>query len=597
MKSIFSKIVVFSLVLTLALPAEAQHGKTKRKKAKVSNTDSLMGRILMQETFDFISQNYVEEPDLNAAAEHGIVSMLNHMDPHSAFIPQRNVESNNESLVGNFEGVGIRFSIDHDTIIVNDVVVGGPAEKVGLLLGDKIVSIDGENATGDTITNTFVFKRLRGKKDTKVVLTIRRPGVRDLMDFTVVRGKVPLYSVESTFMLDSVTGYVRLTRFARTSVTEVQKAINDLKKEGMKRLVFDLRGNGGGYLDIAFNIADQFLPSNKLIVYQEGRRQPRQNFRSTFRGCFTDGDLVVLIDENSASASEIVSGALQDWDRAVIVGRRSFGKGLVQRQFKMNDGSELRLTTARYYTPSGRCIQKPYDKGLENYYREISQRYSSGELVHADSIHFPDSLKYRTSQGRTVYGGGGIMPDIFVPIDTVRLSDYFLTLRSKGLFTEFCNDFASAHRLDTTLATFDQYLSRYDSLRIDSLFSAFASSKGVQSSAVRGDWVAGWVADQFKKQLKDTAAAINAQSYVDYIAQWRNDDTFMTALQEKAQKEDIRAQVINQKSEEYLHCLLKALIAQNLYGPNYYYRIMKDQDEGLRAAFHAFDSQVLGGMK
>lgn len=589
MKATFFKIVFFLAAMALIMPLQAQRGNNKGTIGSTSSLpDTSSAFRLINEAYTYINNFYVDTPDMNRASEHAVAAMLSHMDPHSAFIAARNVERNNEGLTGNFEGVGIRFSIDNDTIQVADVIVGGPAEKVGLQIGDKLVAIDGENATGDTINNNFVFKRLRGKKGTQVVLTVRRHGVKDLMEFTVVRDKVPIYSIEGSFMIDDQTGYIRLARFSRTSTEEFIQAVSQLKKKGMQRLVFDLRGNGGGYLDVAFAMADQFLPQGRLIVYQEGRRQPRQNFVSTRRGCYTSGPLIVLIDETSASASEIVAGALQDWDRATIIGRRSFGKGLVQRQLKASDGSEIRLTTARYYTPSGRCIQKPYDKGKGAYQDDLNQRYQHGELVHADSIHFPDSLKYRTHAGRTVYGGGGIMPDIFVPIDTIRLSDYFLSLRSKGLINEYANNFADEHRRDEQLKDFDNFTLHYDQYHVDSLFNLFAQSKGIEASSVRGDWVAQWVADQFKQQLKDTTAAIDADSYVAYIERWQTDTTFMNALHKKAAAEDRRSVIINQRSEEYLHSMLKALIASRLYGTDYYYRVMIDEDQGIKVAMKSF---------
>lgn len=572
-------IALFCGVLAIATPSFAQKHKNR---TVVNGLDTLASWQMLDESFGLINSYYVETPDLDKITEKGIAAMLKELDPHSVFIPQRDVQRTNEGLTGNFEGVGISFQLVKDTIQVAEVIVGGPSEKVGLQIGDKIVAIDGENATGDTINNNFVFKRLRGKKGTKVELTVRRSG--NELKFVVVRDKVPIYSVDSHFMIDATTGYVRLTRFARSSANEVRNAVNDLKKKGMTQLIFDLRGNGGGYLDIAFAVADEFLPEKKLVIYQEGRTQPRQNFISTRRGCFIEGKMVVLIDENSASASEIVSGALQDWDRATIVGRRSFGKGLVQRQYSLLGGSQIRLTTARYYTPSGRCIQKPYDKGVDAYLKDLSDRYARGEMVHPDSIKMPDSLKFKTSKGRVVYGGGGIMPDVFVPMDTMRLSDYYLNLRAKGLITEFCNDWANAHRNDTNISTFEQFMECYPSLGVDDQFAQFAASKNVDRGQVKGDWVAGWVADQFKKQLKDTTSAIKAESYSEYIAQWQNDKTFMEALAEKARKEDLRTLEINRRSDEYLSVMLQSLIARGLYGNQYYYLVMKSQDQGLDAA-------------
>lgn len=594
-------ILCLSLVVGFLLPAPAVSAqKNKKNKDKSEQTiavglssveglDTMKSWQILDQTFGLINYQYVETPNLDKLSEAAIGAMMHELDPHSVFIPERNVERANEQLNGNFEGVGISFQIVKDTIQVADVIVGGPSEKVGLMIGDKILTIDKENATGDTINNTYVTKHLRGKKGTTVELSILRSG--RVLNFTIVRDKVPIYSIDSHFMIDANTGYIRLTRFARSSANELRKAIGELKKEGMTRLVFDLRGNGGGFLDIACAVADEFLPGGKLIVYQEGRNQPRQNYKSTNRGSFIEGELVVLIDETSASASEIVSGAIQDWDRGTVVGRRSFGKGLVQRMYGLKDGSQVRLTTARYYTPSGRCIQKPYDKGVDAYMRDLEKRYQSGELVHADSVHMPDSLKFTTAKGRTVYGGGGIMPDVFVSMDTMRLSDYYLNLRAKGLINDFCNEWGNQHRGDTTIADFSHYMEHYDSFRIDSVFGDFASTKNVVRSEVKGDWVAGWVADQFKRQLKDSVNAISAENYVEYVTRWQQDTTFMNALAEKARKEDLRTIEINRRSDIYLHYMLKALIARNLFGTEYYYMVMKEQDDGLKAAIKALENR------
>ena len=594
-------ILCLSLVVGFLLPAPAVSAqKNKKNKDKSEQTiavglssveglDTMKSWLILDQTFGLINYQYVETPNLDKLSEAAIGAMMHELDPHSVFIPERNVERANEQLNGNFEGVGISFQIVKDTIQVADVIVGGPSEKVGLMIGDKILTIDKENATGDTINNTYVTKHLRGKKGTTVELSILRSG--RVLNFTIVRDKVPIYSIDSHFMIDANTGYIRLTRFARSSANELRKAIGELKKEGMTRLVFDLRGNGGGFLDIACAVADEFLPGGKLIVYQEGRNQPRQNYKSTNRGSFIEGELVVLIDETSASASEIVSGAIQDWDRGTVVGRRSFGKGLVQRMYGLKDGSQVRLTTARYYTPSGRCIQKPYDKGVDAYMRDLEKRYQSGELVHADSVHMPDSLKFTTAKGRTVYGGGGIMPDVFVSMDTMRLSDYYLNLRAKGLINDFCNEWGNQHRGDTAIADFSHYMEHYDSYRIDSAFGDFASTKNVVRSEVKGDWVAGWVADQFKRQLKDSVNAISAENYVEYVTRWQQDTTFMNALAEKARKEDLRTIEINRRSDIYLHYMLKALIARNLFGTEYYYMVMKEQDDGLKAAIKALENR------
>jgi len=488
------------------------------------------GQMRVDEVLRLIDGNYTEQPDMDKISEVAINAMLRDLDPHSVYIPARNVERANESLQGNFEGVGISFQIISDTIVVQSVIDGGPSEKVGICIGDKILRIDGEAATGDSIDNQFVFKRLRGKKGTTVVLDMLRQGT--VYTFHIVRDKVPIYSIDSYFMADDTIGYIRLIRFARSSGNEFRKALNSLKKQGMTALILDLRGNTGGYLDIACQLANEFLDRGQLIVYQQGRRTPRQDFRSNGRGSWKEGRLVVLIDEGSASASEIVSGAVQDWDRGTLIGRRSFGKGLVQRMFPLSDGGQLRLTTARYYTPSGRCIQRPYDEGDDAYRQDVNNRYKHGELVNADSIHFPDSLKYKTAHGRTVYGGGGVMPDIFVPLDTMRLTDYFISLRGKGLLNTFPMQWADAHRKDPEVKTFDLFLQNYDSFGLDAMLAAEAIEKGV-------------VRDTVKEASEPERTA---------------------------------------HTDRYLHLMLKAQVAKNLFGIDYYYMIMKEIDDGYREA-------------
>ena len=552
--------------------------------ASVQVDSSLNNFMRIQQVCDYIRNYYVEDPNYLRISEKAVSSMLSELDPHSMYIAARDVQRTNEGLQANFEGVGISFQIVDDTISVTDVIVGGPSEKVGLQIGDKLLKVDDTVATFKGVNNNFVFRHLRGKKGTEVLLTVKRQGVATPLVFKIVRDKVPIYSVDTYFMLDDEVGYIRLTRFARTSREEVRNAINELKRKGMKRLIFDLRGNSGGYLDIACGIANEFLERNKLIVYTEGMRSPRRDYNSTRGGLYTSGPLVVLIDEYSASASEIVSGAVQDWDRGTLVGRRSFGKGLVQRMFDIYDGAQIRLTTARYYTPSGRCIQKPYDGGIDAYNRELRNRYEHNELTNADSVSYPDSLKYYTASGRVVYGGGGIMPDVFVPMDTIRLSDYFLSLRSGGIFNTFALNWADNHRNDPHLATFDDFMANYDSVAVAKAFNAFAASKNISKKDVRGDWVATWMTEQIRKIVSDTSHVIHANSYEAYLNKLLDDRTLKNNLKEKAKDEDRRRELINKHSDIYMGYLIKALIARNLYGIEYYYRIMKDDDEALLTA-------------
>ena len=393
-----------------------------------------------------INYFYVEKVDQEKLAEEAIINMLKELDPHSVYISKKEVDETNEPLVGNFEGVGIQFQLFHDTIMVISPVPGGPSEKLGILAGDKIIRINGADAFGSKVTNSYVLDHLRGPKGSKVTVSILRKGHKELLEYTITRDKIPLNSIDAALMLTPDIGLIKLSRFARTSMDEFRESLTKLKAAGMKSLILDLRGNTGGYLDVAVDLADQFLTADKMIVYTEGLRSPKQEFRASFQGGFESGKLAILIDEGSASASEIVSGAVQDWDRGLIIGRRSFGKGLVQRPYMLPDSSMIRLTTARYYTPSGRCIQKSYKDGTEKYYGDLYKRYQHGEFIHADSIHFPDSLRYYTGNKRTVYGGGGIMPDIFIPLDTSYNSKYYTDLWRKGLLNEFATQYIDDNR-------------------------------------------------------------------------------------------------------------------------------------------------------
>ncbi len=375
-----------------------------------------------------INYAYVEDVDGEKLTEEAIKSMLKELDPHSTYLSKEELKKANEPLEGNFEGVGIQFQLYNDTILVVAPIPGGPSYDAGILAGDKIVSIDREKATGENIDNKFVQDHLRGKKGTKVELGIKRRGRKDIIKYTITRDEIPINSVDAGYMLDDETGLIKVSRFSRTTVDEFQEYMQDLKKEGLQNLILDLRGNPGGYLQTAIDLADQFLDDNKIIVYTEGRVAPRRDFNATEEGTFKEGKLIVLINEGSASASEIVSGAVQDYGRGLVVGRRSFGKGLVQRPFNLPDSSVIRLTTARYHTPSGRSIQRPYDQGVDTYYDDLKKRMEHQEHIHADSISFPDSLKYETTTGKTVYGGGGIMPDIFVAWDSTAYTDYYTEL-------------------------------------------------------------------------------------------------------------------------------------------------------------------------
>jgi carboxyl-terminal processing protease len=389
---------------------------------------------------------YVDTVNMKNLVADAVVKSLKELDPHSAYISKEELEKANEPLEGSFEGIGVSFQLFQDTILVISPVPGGPSEKLGILSGDKIVKINNEDATGSKIDNEWVMNHLRGKKGTTVNVSIFRQGRNNLLEFTITRDKIPLNSIDASFMAAPGIGYIRLNRFSKTSIEEFTKAVDELKVQGMEKLILDLRGNSGGYLNTAVELADEFLESGKLLVYTEGIHSPRQDYFATPAGNFEQGKLVVIIDEASASASEIVAGAVQDWDRGIVIGRRSFGKGLVQRPFNLPDGSVIRLTTARYYTPTGRCIQRPYTNGTDEYYKDFSKRFEHGEYEFADSIKFPDSLKYETPRGRVVYGGGGIMPDVFIPWDSTMFSNYYVELRRKGVLNNYSLEFVEENR-------------------------------------------------------------------------------------------------------------------------------------------------------
>ena len=416
-------------------------------------TEGVTGNNKINEVLSYIQNEYVDTINKKQLTDNAIASLLENLDPHSAYIPASDLESTNESLQGNFEGIGIEFNILKDTIIVVSALSGGPSEILGIRAGDRIVKVDGKIVAGVKITNEGVLKKLKGKGGTKVTVSILRRGSNKLIDFKITRDKIPLYSVDVAYMLSDKTGYIKINRFAATTYQEYMDAFNKLTVQGMQNLIIDLRNNGGGYLNTATAIADEFLSNNKMIVYTKGKARPKEEYKATSKGSFEQGKLCVLIDEGSASASEILSGCIQDNDRGTIVGRRSFGKGLVQEQTEFTDGSAIRLTIARYYTATGRGIQKPYKKGdLADYYSEEVHRYEKGELQNADSVHFADTLKYRTPKGKIVYAGGGIMPDVFVPLDTMGRSQYLSNLIFNGVINEFALLYADKNR-----ATLNKY--------------------------------------------------------------------------------------------------------------------------------------------
>lgn len=394
-----------------------------------------------------IDAMYVDSVDMSSLVETAIVSMLKELDPHSVYISAEEIEKMKEPLEGSFEGIGVQFRIMDDTLLIVGVISGGPSEKVGLLTGDRIIVVDGENIAGVKIDNEGVAKRLRGKKGTEVKVEILRRGSKNLLVFNIIRDKIPIYSVDAGYVTEDNIGYIKLNKFAKTTKEELDSVFAMFVKKGVKDIILDLSGNTGGYLDKAVSLCDEFLQKDKIVVYTEGVKMPRINYKATSDGRFYKGKLIVIVDEGSASASEIVSGALQDWDRAVIVGRRTFGKGLVQREMPLTDGSAVRLTIARYYTPTGRLIQKSYADGYDEYADDMTTRYLHGEFLNEDSIAFADSLKFETLvYKKTVYGGGGIMPDAFVPMDTTLRSDFHLELLRKGIIFTYVSKYVDQHR-------------------------------------------------------------------------------------------------------------------------------------------------------
>ncbi len=413
-----------------------------------------------------IEKMYVDSIDDVKVADGAIVSILKELDPHSSYIDAETVAEMDEPLEGNFDGIGISFNMMTDTLYVIEAIAGGPSEKVGILPGDRIIAVNDTVIAGVKISTRDVMKKLRGPKGTKVNVTVLRRGASEPLKFQITRAKIPIYSLDASYMVDDKTGYIRLSRFGATTMGEFRDALSKLLKEGLQNLILDLESNGGGYMNAATELADEFLGKDKLLVYMEGEHQPRANDFSTEKGMFETGKLVVLVDEGSASASEIVSGAVQDWDRGVIVGRRTFGKGLVQRQFPLPDGSMIRLTVARYYTPTGRSIQKPYTNGdQEAYAKDLIDRYNHGEMMNADSIHFPDSLKYKTLVNeRIVYGGGGIMPDYFVPMDTSYYTPYIGKISAMGIIYRIALNEVDTRRKDLLekYPNVDKFKSEYD---------------------------------------------------------------------------------------------------------------------------------------
>ncbi|MBE6210660.1 MAG: S41 family peptidase [Rikenellaceae bacterium] len=488
MRKFFGYILLPLVTLLLAYVVGVWVGIDRGRRSIHTQLRELMGEMnqpsnKLTQTLSLIENSYVDSLSLDPIIEHVMPHIIEKLDPHSAYIPASEMQEMNEPLEGEFDGIGVVFNMATDTVIVLNVIPKGPSDKAGVRAGDRIIRINDSIVAGRKVPQGDVVKQLRGKRGTRVRLGIERQGIGDLVDITVTRDAIPLHSIEASFMMTPKIGYIRLSQFARTSYAELKKALGELRSEGMEQLIFDLRGNTGGYLDQAIDIANEFLPKGALIVYTEDRNRNQVKEFSDGKGGSTDLDVAVLIDEASASSSEILAGALQDNDRGVVVGRRSFGKGLVQRQVPFADGSALRITVARYFTPTGRSIQKPYTNGEgEEYESDIYKRYLNNEFFSADSIHFADSLRFVTPKGKVVYGGGGIMPDVFVPLDTMDVTKYYVEVSGRNILYRYTIEYADRHRAEldkiTTLDELRAFLDGDKTLLAD--FVRYAERHGVK---------------------------------------------------------------------------------------------------------------------
>lgn len=528
-------------------------------------------KLKLDDVVNLMESKYVDEPDFDKLVDKAIIGMVKELDPHSEYMTAEEYKKMSEPLTGNFEGIGIQFNILKDTIAVVSPISGGPSEKLGIRSGDKIVVIEDTVVAGIGITNRDVINKLRGDKGTEVKVKVFRRGLKNLIDYTIVRDKIPIFSVDASYMLQDNIGYIKVNRFAQSTMDEFHEAMDELEKEGMKNLVLDLRGNSGGYLNTSIHLSDEFLGDKELVVYTEGVSSPKREHFATSKGRFEKGKLVVLIDEGSASASEIVSGAIQDHDRGLVVGRRSFGKGLVQRPFKLRDGSTLKLTTARYYTPAGRCIQRPYEEGNDEYRQEGKRRRESGELFSADSIHLNTDEEFHTDNQRVVYGGGGILPDIFLPLDTTQNSDYLLDLVSKGLFNQYVNEYVDAHRkeLNATYSTFENFDKEFP---------------------IDGDFLADFYAFADKqltpKQKKEEEAEGEEENKLSE-----------EELNEKIEAYEQKKIEGLERSSKLIRTRLKALLARTIWKTEEFYRVFNQDDPVVIKAIESIEDKTFRKLK
>lgn len=522
-KSIVRLPIIVAITLTAGILIGATFFGNKKMSGDVAKSSGIFKEILM-----YIDRSYVDEVDTDSLANYGIFKMLEKLDPHTSYLPIEEAKLAREELENNFDGIGVEFNIYADSLYVVTPLTGGPSEEVGIQSGDAIISANGVQLYGPKLDNQLVFKTLRGERGTEVKLKIKRPGFKELLNFTVIRNKIPTYSVDAAYLMsDKKTGYVKVTRFSETTYDEFKTHLTNLKNKGMTQLILDLRGNGGGYLDRATNIADEMIAGNEVIVYTDGKDDSvDQKIFAGRKGIFEKGSLVVLVDEGSASASEIVSGALQDYDRGVIVGRRTFGKGLVQAPIRLTDGSELRLTISRYYIPSGRSIQKPYTSGdIDAYYDELGERDKNGEFVNPNNDKTNKGKVYKTKGGRKVYGGGGITPDVFVPRDTSYSTRYLFELYGKNIIREYTLNLANKNRKMLEKMPFENYLKTYEVTETQlNEIVAMATRAGITYRAEEFSRSKDFVKSQVKANLARNI--------------WRNDGTLNNEFYQVIQQDD-----------------------------------------------------------